>query len=88
MDYRRMGQRIRMYRQRQGLTQERLAELVGVSTSFVGHIERGSRKASLETLEGICKVLMISMDDVAMPPRNDLISAVYTDEQLKKLCFC
>lgn len=87
MDYQRMGKQIRMYRQLQGLTQERLAKMVGVSTSFIGHIERGSRKSSLETLEGICIALGISMDAVAMPPRSDLITAPYTDEQLEKAIF-
>ena len=49
LDYRAIGLRVRGLRQQQELTQESLAELVGVSPSFVGHIERGEKKASLET---------------------------------------
>ncbi|MDD2649089.1 MAG: helix-turn-helix transcriptional regulator [Eubacteriales bacterium] len=82
MDYKLMGTKIRMYRQRQGLTQAQLAGRVAVSTSFIGHIERGSRKASIETLESICRVLKISMDSVAMPPRAELIAAGYSAEQI------
>ncbi|MEG1472210.1 MAG: helix-turn-helix transcriptional regulator, partial [Clostridia bacterium] len=43
-------------------TQEQLAEKIGVSTSFVGHIERGSRKASLETLVSLANVFKVSLD--------------------------
>ena len=50
MDYVDMGKRVRKQRQLIGLTQQELAERIGVSTSFVGHVERGTRKASLETL--------------------------------------
>ena len=59
-----MGQRIRHYRQRKGVTQERLAELAGVSVSFMGHIERGSRIASLDTLMRLCAVLEVTPNDL------------------------
>ncbi|MEA5069461.1 MAG: helix-turn-helix transcriptional regulator, partial [Christensenellaceae bacterium] len=50
MDYRSLGMRIRKQRKNLHLTQEELAERAGISLSFLGHIERGTRKASLETL--------------------------------------
>lgn len=64
MDYQAMGRRIRKRRRWMDMTQEQLAEKVGVCTSFVGHIERGSRKLSVETLLAICKALEISMDKI------------------------
>lgn len=64
MDYQAMGRRIRKRRRWMDMTQEQLAEKVGVCTSFVGHIERGSRKLSVETLWAICKALEISMDKI------------------------
>lgn len=42
------------------LTQEQLAVKIGVSVSFIGHIERGSRTTSLETLVAICNTLEVS----------------------------
>lgn len=60
MDYQDLGQRIRKLRREQDLTQEDLAELVGISPSFMGHVERGSRVASLETLVALCNVLKVS----------------------------
>lgn len=62
MDYKKLGRMIRKYRRSEDITQEKLAELVGVSTSFIGHIERGSRVPSLETIWRICKVLKVSID--------------------------
>ena len=57
MNYKDLGRRIRSLRQKQHLTQEQLAEAIDMSASFLGHIERGSRVASLETLVKICNVL-------------------------------
>lgn len=62
MDYTRLGNRIRAQRKLSGMTQEELASAIGVSCSFIGHIERGSRKLSVETLVSICNALQISSD--------------------------
>ena len=61
VDYNKMGLRIRNQRKEKGLSQEQLAELIGISLSFLGHIERGTRKASVETLARICKALNADM---------------------------
>ena len=50
IDYISIGNRIRTARTNLSLSQEQLAEKCNLSTSFIGHIERGSRKMSLETL--------------------------------------
>lgn len=60
MRYDKLGVRIRQQRVLAKMTQERLAEKAGISLSFLGHIERGSRKASLETIVNICNALKIS----------------------------
>lgn len=62
MDYVDMGKRVRKQRQLIGLTQQELAERIGVSTSFVGHVERGTRKASLETLVALSNALGVGVD--------------------------
>jgi len=46
------------------MTQKQLADAMHVSCSLIGHIERGSRKPSLETLVSLCKVLNIPVDDL------------------------
>ena len=60
MDYEDLGRRVRLQRLHLGWTQERLAKAIGVSTSFVGHIERGTRVLSVDTLERICRTLHIT----------------------------
>lgn len=62
MDYVLLGKRVRIRRTVLELTQEELAERIGVSTSFIGHIERGSRKLSVETLFDLCRALDVSAD--------------------------
>lgn len=77
MDYTDLGQRIRKQRTLQGWTQEALAERIGVSTSFVGHIERGSRKASLETLVSVANALNVSLDYLlASSLKNTIIGPI------------
>ena len=57
-----LGNRIRQCRQAAGLTQGELAKEAGVSTSFIGHIERGSRVTSVDTLVNISNALKVSTD--------------------------
>lgn len=72
MDYEDLGLKIRQARRQQGLTQEQLAEMTGISTSFLGHIERGSRIASLETVVELCNALKVNP--------NYLLSASLEDD--------
>ena len=58
--YEDLGRRIREQRKLARMTQEELAEKSEISNSFLGHIERGSRKASLDTLVKICNALKVS----------------------------
>lgn len=60
VNYRDFGQRIRTLRRQHKLTQEELAEQLGISASFMGHLERGSRIASLDTLVALCNTLKTS----------------------------
>lgn len=60
MDYQDLGRRVKSIRRQMGFTQEVLAEKVGISASFLGHIERGTRVASLETLVALCNTLHVA----------------------------
>ena len=73
MDYVDLGRRIRKQRSVKGWTQEALAERVNVSTSFVGHVERGTRKASLETLVAMANVLDVSLDYLLSGSMNNSV---------------
>jgi DNA-binding XRE family transcriptional regulator len=61
VDYAMIGERIRHCRKAQKITQEQLAERAEVSPSFLGHIERGTRKASVETIVHIADALGVCL---------------------------
>ena len=47
IDYYEIGQRVRKFRKAYGLSQEELAEKIGISTTHMSHIETGNTKLSL-----------------------------------------
>lgn len=59
--YRQIGLKIAYYRKLRGLTQEELAEQVGVTPAFIGHLEAPNipKALSLDTLFDIASVLDI-----------------------------
>ena len=59
-----VGQRIRSNRIRQGLSQEKLAELAGCHPTYIGQLERGEKNATLESVEKIAKALNISLSNL------------------------
>jgi transcriptional regulator with XRE-family HTH domain len=62
--YRQIGLKIAYYRKLRGLTQEELAERVGLTPAFIGHVEAPNinKAVSLDTLFDIAEVLDISPD--------------------------
>ena len=62
VDYKRIGERIRILRQKHGLTQEKLSEIVGCSNNHLSHIENASCKVSLGMLVNIAAVFNSSLD--------------------------
>jgi len=75
MNYQDFGARVRAVRRKQSLTQEELAEKVGISASFMGHIERGSRIASLETLVALCNALKVTPQHLLQASLDDELDA-------------
>ena len=64
MDFNMLGKRIRDERLLLRLTLEQLAEKVDKSTNFIGQIERGERKLSIETLVDIANALGTTVDNL------------------------
>ena len=63
--YRRiLGQRIRSYRHRAGLTIEKLAEKADLHPNFIGEIERGNYDVSVGSLLKIAKALKIRIGNL------------------------
>ena len=64
MDYYKIGQRIRRFRKAYRLSQEQLAEKVGISTTHMSHIETGNTKLSLPLFVKLANVLSIQTDEL------------------------
>ena len=94
INYSEIGARIRRQREHIGLTQEQLGEACDLSSSFVGHIERGSRKLSVESLYKLASVLDVSVDyllfdrmlqETTLP--NEISSLLQGSDLLKRQQF-
>lgn len=59
-----VGNNIRRYRLQHNLTQDQLAEKVGISTSFCANLERGNKSMSIKTLRDIADALKTSSDSL------------------------
>ena len=63
-DNKTIGKIIKYYRQQKGLTQEEFAEAIGVSPGYVSRLERGIKRASLDTLIEISITLEVTLDSL------------------------
>lgn len=68
---RELGGAIRAHRKAKGLTQEQLAEVLGVSTQWVSEMERGNGAPSLELLYGIATYLGTTPSSLARVTPGD-----------------
>ena len=79
--YRQLGKRIREIRKKLGVTQERLAFKARISPSFLSHVERGTKKASLETIKRIASALEVPIPSLFCPPKEP-IAYLKSDQDL------
>ena len=70
IDYKELGARIRAERRRKDLTQEQLSEMADISESFLGHIERGGRTLSIETLAKLANALELNIEYIVCGEYN------------------
>ncbi len=59
-----LGKRIRDARKAKGLTQERLAELLGIGTSNISYIETGKFSPSMENFEKLVEILGVEPSEL------------------------
>ncbi|MFA6295702.1 MAG: helix-turn-helix transcriptional regulator [Candidatus Paceibacterota bacterium] len=58
------GKRIVKYRKGLGLSQETLADMVGVHRTYIGALERGEQSVSLDNINRIAKALKVKPADL------------------------
>ncbi len=56
-----VGQNLRAYRKARGLSQEDLAEVIGVHRTYMGGVERGERNLTLRSVERIAEHLGVEV---------------------------
>ena len=56
-----IGRNILYFRQQQGLTQQQLADALGINKMAISNYEKGKRQPSIGTIKSICKALGISL---------------------------
>lgn len=83
INYKVIGERIQQERKKKGLSQSRLAELLGISSSYVSRVERGVAKVSLELLSNISILLNIDIADLISNTSYD--SNHYLEKDLHEL---
>lgn len=89
MDYYKIGQRIRKYRKAAELTQEQLAETVGISVTHMSHIETGNTKMSLPVAADIAKALSVHVD--ALLYEKPVVSRTEIEDGILEVlqsCWC
>jgi transcriptional regulator with XRE-family HTH domain len=65
-----LGRNLRAYRKARGLSQEALADVLGVHRTYMGSVERGERNVTLQTLERIAERLGVEPLTLLAPNDN------------------
>ncbi len=60
----RLGQKIQRLRKSSGYSQEKLAELIRISRTHMGHIEQGRKSPSLKVLEKLSRALKVQLSEL------------------------
>ena len=86
MNYESIGKNIRAYRMRKKMRQEDLAELTGLSVTYLGMVERGEKLPALETFIRILNALEVSSDVIladVLKVGYEVKSSIITEELSK-----
>lgn len=68
-----IGKRIKMFRERKGISQKNFAELIHTKNTTISNWEMGYTRPDVDTLVQICETLEVSADellDIRLPPED------------------
>ena len=83
VDYKAIGQRIKIARIKKGITQEAVADLIDITPAHMSNVETGKTKVSLPTLIEIANALSVSVDTLLSD--NVLASKIIFEGEAKEL---
>lgn len=69
-----VGKNIRKERRKLDLSMEQLAEMLDISSAFLGLIERGERGTSIKNLILLSKIFEIPLDDLVLKDSKTCVS--------------
>lgn len=87
-----IGARIRSIREDMHLTKNKFAELLGISSQYLGIVECGKSCLSIEKIEILCDVTNLSADYILFGKNTTLkqetseILSEFTDDEIEKGC--
>jgi transcriptional regulator with XRE-family HTH domain len=62
--HQKIAEKIRRIRKERNMSQEELAFKAGLNRAYVGYIERGERKPSVDTLSKLAKALKVKLSEL------------------------
>ena len=83
IDYATIGKRIQSRRQERNITQEKLAEQVGISVVYLSKIENGRVYPTLETLSNICTELDTELAEILI--NTEIARKDYANDRVVEL---
>ena len=83
IDYATIGKRIQTRRQERNITQEKLAEQVGISVVYLSKIENGRVYPTLETLSNICTELDTELAEILI--NTEIARKDYANDRVVEL---
>ncbi len=90
-----LGQRIRELRKSRGLTQEQLAEIIGIGTPNISYFETGKFIPAIETMQKIASALNVEIFELYMfkngksidEIRNILTNVINSNENVAQTLY-
>ena len=83
IDYEKLGQRIKHFREQKGISQDELGNLVWVNNVHISNIETGKKAPSIDLLIELANALEISTDDLLVDSLTHSVSTA--DSEIHKL---
>ena len=90
-----LGKRIRDLRKAKGITQEQMAEYLGIGPANISYIENGKFAPSMENFEKIARILKVEPFELYKfsnyknieEIREELFSIIVNNEQITRLLY-
>jgi transcriptional regulator with XRE-family HTH domain len=77
-----VGQRIKTLRAKKGISQEYLAEQLGLTQSTLARIEQGKTKLAASLLPTVCKTLDVDLEDIFSTEKVCIENNTFNDSSM------